>query len=77
MTFMPTSSGKPELVPVSIETLQVNVTKLAVTKPRCHCHVDASLTRSSEQMNRATIDRCPRFWPPMTPSRIWTLPAVP
>jgi radical SAM/Cys-rich protein len=45
-----------ELGPVSIETLQVNVTKLC-NQACCHCHVDASPTRS-EQMNRATIDRC-------------------
>jgi len=45
-----------ELHPVSIETLQVNVTKLCNQACR-HCHVDASPTRS-EQMDRATIDRC-------------------
>jgi radical SAM/Cys-rich protein len=45
-----------ELCPSSIETLQVNVTKLCNQACR-HCHVDASPTRS-EQMDRATIDRC-------------------
>jgi len=45
-----------ELHPFSIETLQLNVTKLCNQACR-HCHVDASPTRS-EQMDRAAIDRC-------------------
>ena len=45
-----------ELRPSSIQTLQVNVTKLCNQACR-HCHVDASPTRS-EQMDRGTIDRC-------------------
>lgn len=44
------------LSPSGIETLQVNVTRLC--NQACHhCHVDASPKRT-EQMNRATIDRC-------------------
>jgi radical SAM/Cys-rich protein len=45
-----------DLAPVSIETLQVNVTRLCNQACR-HCHVDASPKRT-EQMDRATIDRC-------------------
>ena len=45
-----------DLAPVSVETLQVNVTRLC--NQACHhCHVDASPKRT-EQMNRATVDRC-------------------
>lgn len=45
-----------ELAPAVIETLQVNVTRLC--NQACHhCHVDASPKRT-EQMSRATIDRC-------------------
>jgi len=44
------------LQPVSMETLQVNVTKLC--NQACHhCHVDASPKRT-EQMDRRTVDRC-------------------
>jgi len=43
-------------VPFSIETLQVNITKLCNQACR-HCHVDASPKRT-EQMNRETVDRC-------------------
>jgi radical SAM/Cys-rich protein len=44
------------LAPLSVETLQVNVTRLC--NQACHhCHVDASPKRT-EQMSRATIDRC-------------------
>lgn len=44
------------LFPLSIETLQVNVTKLC--NQACHhCHVDASPKRT-EQMDKRTIDRC-------------------
>ncbi len=42
--------------PLPIETLQVNVTRLCNQACR-HCHVDASPKRT-EQMNRATVDRC-------------------
>ncbi|MGH9769725.1 MAG: arsenosugar biosynthesis radical SAM (seleno)protein ArsS [Blastocatellia bacterium] len=45
-----------DLSPVSVETLQVNVTRLC--NQACHhCHVDASPKRT-EQMSRATVDRC-------------------
>lgn len=45
-----------DLSPLSIDTLQVNVTRLC--NQACHhCHVDASPKRT-EQMNRATVDRC-------------------
>jgi radical SAM/Cys-rich protein len=44
------------LQPVSIETLQVNVTKLC--NQACHhCHVDASPKRT-EQMDKKTVDQC-------------------
>jgi radical SAM/Cys-rich protein len=44
------------LTPVSIETLQVNVTRLC--NQACHhCRVDASPQRT-EQMDRRTVDRC-------------------
>ncbi len=47
---------KLDLAPVSVETLQVNVTRLC--NQACHhCHVDASPKRT-EQMSRATVDRC-------------------
>ncbi len=45
-----------ELPPVSIETLQVNITKLCNQACR-HCHVDAS-PRRTEQMDRRTVNRC-------------------
>jgi radical SAM/Cys-rich protein len=45
-----------ELNPVSIETLQVNITKLC-NQACLHCHVDASPKRT-EQMDKATIDKC-------------------
>ncbi len=45
-----------DLSPISVETLQVNVTRLC--NQACHhCHVDASPKRT-EQMSRATVDRC-------------------
>lgn len=45
-----------DLAPLSVETLQVNVTRLC--NQACHhCHVDASPKRA-EQMSRATVDRC-------------------
>jgi radical SAM/Cys-rich protein len=44
------------LSPIGIETLQVNVTRLC--NQACqHCHVDASPKRT-EQMDRATVDKC-------------------
>jgi radical SAM/Cys-rich protein len=44
------------LTPVSIETLQVNITRLC--NQACqHCRVDASPQRT-EQMDRRTVDRC-------------------
>ncbi len=45
-----------DVTPVSIETLQVNITKLC--NQACqHCHVDASPKRT-EQMDKRTVDRC-------------------
>ncbi|MGH9752060.1 MAG: arsenosugar biosynthesis radical SAM (seleno)protein ArsS [Blastocatellia bacterium] len=45
-----------DLAPLGVETLQVNVTRLC--NQACHhCHVDASPKRT-EQMSRATVDRC-------------------
>src|SRR5262245_15281500 len=45
-----------DLAPISVETLQVNVTRLC--NQACHhCHVDASPKRT-EQMSRVTVDRC-------------------
>jgi len=45
-----------DLKPVTIDTLQVNITKLC-NQACLHCHVDAS-PRRTEQMNKETIDRC-------------------
>ncbi len=47
---------KLKLSPVSIDTLQVNITKLC-NQVCHHCHVDASPIRT-EQMDRRTVDRC-------------------
>lgn len=44
------------LDPYSIETLQVNITKLC-NQACLHCHVDAGPKRT-EQMDLATVDRC-------------------
>ncbi|MHA2055381.1 MAG: radical SAM protein, partial [Candidatus Hodarchaeales archaeon] len=44
------------LKPSSIETLQVNVTKLC-NQACLHCHVDASPKRT-EQMDKKTVDQC-------------------
>ena len=44
------------LPPVSIDTLQVNITKLCNQVCR-HCHVDASPSRT-EAMSEAAIDKC-------------------
>ena len=44
------------LSPVSVETLQVNITKLCNQVCR-HCHVDASPSRT-EAMSQAGIDKC-------------------
>jgi 2-iminoacetate synthase ThiH len=44
------------LEPVSIETLQVNITKLC-NQACLHCHVDAGPKRT-EQMDLATVERC-------------------
>lgn len=45
-----------ELAPISIETLQVNITKIC--NQACqHCHVDAGPKRT-ESMSRAHIDAC-------------------
>jgi radical SAM/Cys-rich protein len=46
------------LVPTSIETLQVNITKLCNQACR-HCHVDSSPSRT-EQMSKLTVDQCLR-----------------
>ncbi len=45
-----------DLAPVSIDTLQVNITKLC-NQACLHCHVDSSPKRT-EQMNKKTVDRC-------------------
>ena len=45
-----------ELRPVTIESLQVNVTKLC-NQACLHCHVDAS-PRRTEQMDLETVNRC-------------------
>ncbi|MFN0109532.1 MAG: arsenosugar biosynthesis radical SAM (seleno)protein ArsS [Blastocatellia bacterium] len=47
---------KLDLSPTVIETLQVNITRLC-NQACLHCHVDASPKRT-EQMSRATVDRC-------------------
>jgi radical SAM/Cys-rich protein len=44
------------LTPISIETLQVNVTRLC-NQECTHCRLDASPKRT-EQMERGTVDRC-------------------
>ncbi len=44
------------LPPLSIETLQVNVT-LKCNQACLHCHVDSSPKRT-EQMNKETVDKC-------------------
>ncbi|MBI3189338.1 MAG: radical SAM protein, partial [Ignavibacteriales bacterium] len=45
-----------QLKPLTIETFQVNITKLC--NQACqHCHVDASPKRT-EQMNLRTVNRC-------------------
>lgn len=44
------------LTPVSIETVQVNVTRLC-NQECSHCRLDASPKRT-EQMERCTVDRC-------------------
>lgn len=49
-------TGGLELDPVSVQTMQMNVTM--VCNQACkHCHVDASPIRT-EQMSRRTVDRC-------------------
>ena len=45
-----------ELSPLSIETLQVNIT-LKCNQACLHCHVDSSPKRT-EQMSKETVDRC-------------------
>lgn len=45
-----------ELSPLSINTLQVNVTKLC-NQACVHCHVDASPKRT-EQISLELVDRC-------------------
>lgn len=47
---------KLDLKPVSIETLQVNITKLC-NQACLHCHVDSGPKRT-EQMDLKTVDRC-------------------
>ncbi len=48
--------NKIDLPPLSIETLQVNVT-LKCNQACLHCHVDSSPKRT-EQMSKETIDKC-------------------
>ena len=45
-----------DLLPLSIDTLQVNVTHKC-NQACLHCHVDASPKRT-EQMNKETVDKC-------------------
>ena len=45
-----------DLPPLSIETLQVNIT-LKCNQACLHCHVDSSPKRT-EQMNKETVDKC-------------------
>lgn len=45
-----------DLSPISVETLQVNITKLC-NQACLHCHVDSSPKRT-EQMDLRTVDRC-------------------
>lgn len=45
-----------DLSPASVETLQVNITKLCNQACR-HCHVDSSPTRT-EHMSKLTVDQC-------------------
>lgn len=45
-----------DLTPISIETLQVNVT-LKCNQACLHCHVDSSPKRT-EQMSKETMDKC-------------------
>jgi radical SAM/Cys-rich protein len=45
-----------QLKPLSVATLQVNITKLCNQACR-HCHVDASPKRT-EQMDKRTVERC-------------------
>ncbi|MGH8461846.1 MAG: arsenosugar biosynthesis radical SAM (seleno)protein ArsS [Stenotrophobium sp.] len=47
---------KLNLPPVTIDTLQVNITKLCNQACR-HCHVDASPART-EQLSRAGVEKC-------------------
>ena len=49
-------SNDIDLPPLSIETLQVNVT-LKCNQACLHCHVDSSPKRT-EQMSKETIDKC-------------------
>ncbi|NCQ18688.1 MAG: radical SAM protein [Ignavibacteria bacterium CG_4_8_14_3_um_filter_37_9] len=48
--------SKLELPPLSIETLQVNIT-LKCNQACLHCHVDSSPIRT-EQMSKETVDKC-------------------
>lgn len=50
------ASAALDLKPLSVETLQLNITKLCNQACR-HCHVDASPART-EAMSRETIDQC-------------------
>lgn len=49
-------ANKIDLPPLSIETLQVNIT-LKCNQACLHCHVDSSPKRT-EQMSKETIDKC-------------------
>ena len=50
------SESNLNLVPLPIDTLQVNIT-LKCNQACLHCHVDSSPKRT-EQMNRETVDKC-------------------
>jgi radical SAM/Cys-rich protein len=49
--------GWPSLPPTALEIFQVNLGKLCNMTCQ-HCHVDAGPDRTTENMNRATIDQC-------------------
>lgn len=50
------SEAKTDLPPTTIETLQINITKLC-NQTCLHCHVDASPKRK-EQMDLESVNRC-------------------
>ena len=53
------SSGWPRLKPETLEIFQINLGKLCNMTCR-HCHVDAGPDRTTENMDRETVDACLR-----------------